>query len=217
MYFHQKHKNRYLSEVDTKKLELAVSDLKEGRHEKALSAFNKLIDEFKNDPDLFAYRGATLLNLNRKHAALDDFNRAVDLDPDYSYRYASRAFAKDALGDLAGAIADYEIAIKLDPDDAIAHNNLGLLIEKSGNQTHAQRHFAQADNLAKRIFGETGDQESSEATSGIPLQPKKLTPDPSSVNSTMYWEQLTRIFKSKEERKAFVSFILSGFQKKKDD
>lgn len=203
--------------MDSKKLDSAVSALKEGRHEKALDAFNKLIDDFENEPDLFGYRGATLLNLNRKHAALEDFNRAVELDPNYSYRYASRAFAKDALGDLAGAIADYQIAIKLDPDDAIAHNNLGLLIEKSGNQTYAQRHFSAADNLAERVFGETEDEQSSEATSGIPLQPKKLTPDPDSVSSEMYWEQITRIFSSKEERKAFLSFILSGFQKKKND
>lgn len=203
--------------MDNKKLDSAVTALKAGQFEKALDAFNRLIDDFKDDPDLFGYRGATLLNLNRKHAALDDFNHAVQLDPNYSYRYASRAFAKDALGDLQGAIADYEIAVKLDPDDAIAHNNLGLLIEKSGNQTAAQKHFSAADDLAHRIFGETEDQESSEAISGIPLQPKKLTPDPDSVSSEMYWDQLTRILSSKEERKAFLTFILSGFQMKKND
>lgn len=204
--------------MDDKKIQAAVSALKNGQHDKALNAFNALIDSYPNNPDLYGYRGATLLNLSRKHAALDDFNQAVDLDPEYSYRYASRAFAKDALGDLAGAIADYQIAIKLDPEDAIAHNNLGLLIEKSGNQSDAQKHFAQADNLAERFFGEAEDgQDPSEATSGIPLQPKKLTPDPDSVSSEMYWKQLTRIFSSKEERKEFISFILRGFQNKKDD
>lgn len=200
--------------MDEKKIEEAVAALKAGHFEKALKQFNALLERRAEDPDMFSYRGAVLLNLNRKREALADFDRAVSLDPGYSYRYASRAFAKDALGDLPGAIADYEKAIELDPDDAIAHNNLGLLIEKSGDQSRAKKHFSSADELARTFFGDDLDDDGAKPESGIAMQPQKLTPDPKKVSGEMYWSQLGRIFTSRAERKKFFQFILNGFKKR---
>lgn len=199
--------------MDKKKIEEAVAALKSGQFEKALKQFNALLERRAEDPDMFSYRGAVLLNLHRKREALEDFNRAVSLDPDYSYRYASRAFAKDALGDLAGAIADYEKAIELDPDDAIAHNNLGLLIEKSGDQNKAKKHFASADELAQTFFGDDVTNDGAKPDSGIAMQPQKLKPDPKNLSGKMYWKELGRIFTSSSERKKFFNFMLNGFKK----
>ncbi len=196
--------------VQKKNTEQAVSELKTGDFEKALKSFNSLIESVNDDPDLFSYRGVALLNLNRKKEALVDFNKAVSLQPDYSYRYASRAFAKDAMGDLAGAIEDYNKAIELDPEDAIAHNNLGLLIEKSGNQSTAKKHFESADELMDKFFGSSINESGPRPGDGISLEPQKLKPDPKKVDSTMYWNQLTRIFTSKSEFKKFVAFIFKG-------
>lgn len=207
---------QYLRNVNEKKLQEAVQNLKSGEFEKALIQFNVLIEQTNDDPDLFSYRGAVLLNLKRKQEALNDFNKSVSLQPDYSYRYSSRAFAKDAMGDLTGAIADYEKAIELDPEDAIAHNNLGLLIEKSGNQASAKKHFESADELAKKFFGSDLEDSSPHPGEGISLQPQKLKPDPRQVSKEMYWNQLTRIFTSKKEFKKFIAFLFKGGSKTND-
>lgn len=202
----------------TKKLEQAVELLKSGDFNRALSQLNALIAEGSEDPDVYSYRGVVLLNLNRKPEALKDFDKAVDLQPDYSYRYASRAFARDAMGDIPGAIADYEKAIELDPEDAIAHNNLGLLIEKSGNQNAAKKHFDSADKLAEKFFGSTpsADAAAPGPGEGLPLQPQKLKPDVKKVSRKMYWNQLAEVFSSGTEFKQFMRFIFNGFKSKND-
>lgn len=199
-----------------KKTEQAVQLLKSGDFEKALEAFSSLIEEYGSSADLLSYRGTVLLNLKRKREALTDFDRSVELDPGYSYRYASRAFAKDALGDLHGAIDDYEKAIELDPDDAIAHNNLGLLVEKSGNQSKAKQHFANADELADAFFGENAPHQAPKPESEVNLQPRKLKPDPKEVTREMYWQELTRVLSSRKEFSRFFTFVFSGFKRKDD-
>lgn len=200
--------------MDQKKTAQAVEALKSGHFEKALKSFNVLIDQYPGNPDLYGYRGTVLLNLKHNQSALSDFNKAVDLDADYSYRYASRAFARDAMGDLNGAIADYEKAIALDPEDAIAHNNLGLLIEKSGNQSAAKKHFATADELAASFLGKESGATGPKPENGISMQPQKLKPEPKSVSQHMYWQQLTAVFSSKNEFRRFVKFIFNGFKSK---
>lgn len=202
--------------MDQKRLDRAVHALKSGDFDKALQRFNTLLEEYANDPDLYGYRGTVLLNLKKKKAALRDFDRAVELDASYSYRYASRAFAKDALGDLAGAIADYEKAVELDPDDAIAHNNLGLLIEKSGNRAAAKEHFQTADELAGAFLGDDKAGSGPAPASDIKLEPRKLTPDPKKVSRQMYWSELTRIFSSRTEFSKFMRFVMGGFKSKYD-
>lgn len=200
--------------MDQKKLAQAVEALKTGQFDKALKLFNALIDSYPGIADLHGYRGTVLLNLKRNQSALSDFNEAVSLDSEYSYRYASRAFAKDAMGDLNGAITDYEKALKLDPDDAIAHNNLGLLIEKSGNQAAATKHFATADELAESFLGKQTENSGPKPENGISMQPQKLQPEPKKVSQQMYWQQFTRVFSSKNEFRQFVKFIFNGFKSK---
>lgn len=199
--------------MDDKKTAQAVQWLKSGEFEKALKQFNALIEKDNHSADLYSYRGAVLLNLKRKKEALTDFNRAVDLDPFYGYRYASRAFARDAMGDLQGAIADYEKAVELDPDDAIAHNNLGLLIEKSGNMSKAKKHFSTADELADAFFGQEHKTKGPRPEPGVELQPQKLKPDPKEVSREMYWQQLTTVFSSKKEFSRFITFVFKGFKR----
>ncbi|TVR38265.1 MAG: tetratricopeptide repeat protein [Cryomorphaceae bacterium] len=194
------------------KQQKAVEHLKEGRFEPALKLFNELIKSDNRNADLFSYRGTVYLNLKRKREALSDFNRAVELDAGYSYRYASRAFAKDALGDLAGAIADYEKAVELDPEDAIAHNNLGLLLEKQGNMPKAKQHFKTADDFASHFLGSENGQKHPKPGSDINLQPTKLKPDPKKLTGNLLWKQTLTIFSSRKEFNQFVSFIFRGLK-----
>merc|ERR1711916_163810 len=137
MYVHGNHKK-------------AQELLDEEKLESSLLHFNKALKEAPNHPDILSHRGVVHLHLNQKKKCLDDLKLSLSLEPENPYRYASLAYAKDFFGDIDGAIADYEKAVELDPEDAVAHNNLGLLLEKKGYQQKAQRNFEKADKLSKK-------------------------------------------------------------------
>jgi Tfp pilus assembly protein PilF len=98
--------------------------------EQSLNEFTLALEEEPNNAEIYNQRAVVYIHLNKKHLSLTDFNKAVELDPKYAYRYASRAYAKDYFGDIEGAIEDYKKAVSLDPEDAVANNNLGILLEK---------------------------------------------------------------------------------------
>src|SRR5690554_5833994 len=179
--------------------------LDEQKYEKSLIAFNKALKLNPNDPNILSHRGVLYLHMNQKKKCFDDLELSLRLDKDYAYRYAALAYAKDYFGDLDTAITLYEKAVALDPKDSIAHNNLGLLMEKRGYQQKAKDNFEKADKLAeiqKDLFakmdelekgedslslenGQTNNQNSNPLPKpgsqvkpqGERLQPKKLRPE----------------------------------------
>jgi len=195
--------------------------LDEQKYDKAIIAFNLALEKNPKHPVILSHRGVCFLHLNQKKSCLDDLNEAKDLEPENSYRYASLAYAMDFFGDLDGAISMYEIAVKLDPDDAIAHNNLGLLLEKKGYMTKAKDKFDRADRLAgieKKFYQtleEEEKQQQQEATvkpkDGTPLQPKKqeIIPPPSKKSI------LKSLVTDKSTFREFLNFIKNGFKIKK--
>jgi tetratricopeptide (TPR) repeat protein len=195
------------------------------KYDKALIAFNKALEKSPNNPIILSQRGVLYLHMNKKRNCLNDLNDALKLDPQNSYRYASRAYAKDFFGDLDGAIEDYEIAVKMDPEDAVAHNNLGLLLEKKGYQSKAQKKFDRADKLSKiekKFFDQldkdegikSKDQKASPTpASGEKLQPKKLVPDKNISTGKLF----IQVFTKKKVFKEFVTFMKNGFKIEQND
>ncbi len=123
---------------------------KQSNYKEAVESFSVAIEQEPGNAEFYYQRGLSYFHMKKKSLALLDFNEALGLEPKNPFRYASRAYIKDSCGDLTGAIKDYEEALKLDPEDAVAHNNLGLLQEKLGYKKKAERHFGEADELAKR-------------------------------------------------------------------
>lgn len=209
MYINESHKN-------------ADQLMDQQKFDKALIAFN---DALKNDPDhptILSQRGVLYLHMNQKKKCFDDLLLALKLEPDNGYRYASLAYARDFFGDLDGAIREYEKAVEIDPDDAIAHNNLGLLLEKKGYQSKAQERFNRADKLAKleKKFFEAVDKREPlpennqpKPTGGETLQPKKLEDTSNEKKSAV----VKNVFTKKETFKEFMTFIKNGFKLKKND
>lgn len=195
------------------------------KYDKALAAFNKALEKNPSHPVILSQRGVLFLHMNKKKRCMEDLDAALALEPDNSYRYASRAYAKDFFGDLNGAIADYEIAVKLDPEDAVAHNNLGLLLEKKGYQAKAEEKFSKADKLAKiekKIFdqldkdeGITKEETNEQPTpaAGEKLQPKKLKKEETLSGGKLF----IQVFTKKAVFIEFISFIKNGFKTKGND
>ena len=131
------------------KHEAAHEALMKGEVDKAIFLYTEALNQAPNDCDILSDRATAFLHKKDKLRSMADFNKAVELDPNYSFRYAARAFAKQNFGDLDGAVEDYRKAVELDPEDAVAQNNLGMLLEQQGYKKEADERFARADKLSK--------------------------------------------------------------------
>lgn len=206
------------------KHEKAHEALKQGEIDKAILLFTEALLAAPDDCNILSDRAVAFLHKKDQLRSLADFNKAIALDPNYSYRYASRAFARQNFGDLDGAVADYQKAVELDPDDAVAHNNLGLLLEQQGYQKEAQQRFDRADKLSKmenelyevmdglEAEGTKSEEEQQDAQI---VEEKIKEPLPivkKEKRSTS--GEMKKVFTSRQQFREFLKFIRNGFKLK---
>jgi len=198
--------------------------LKRGEVDKAIVLYTEALNLAPDDCDILSDRATAFLHKKDKLRAMADFNKAVKLDPNYSFRYAARAFAKQNFGDLDGAVEDYKKAVDLDPDDAVAQNNLGLLLEQQGYKKEADERFKRADKLSKMedslyemmddLEGEKKENTdkttlSDNIDSAQTVEPKE---DVDAQRETSTSEEMKKVFTSRQQFKEFVRFIRNGFK-----
>jgi Flp pilus assembly protein TadD len=199
--------------------EEATKKLKDGQIDEAIELYTKALNEAPDDYNIISDRGVAYLHKNDKLRCFGDFNRAIQLQPDYSYRYASRAYAKKHFGDIEGAVADYEKAVELDPEDAVAQNNLGMLLEEMGYKKQSEERFARADKLSEQengLLNVMEDLETSETPVENPVQeatveeiePVETESDDSKTSS----KEFKKVFTSKNQFREFIRFIRNGFK-----
>lgn len=182
--------------------EAAANFHSKGEFEKAIAAYEKVLEAHPNHPDVLSDRGTTYLLMEKYNLAIIDFNEAVELEPKRAFRYSARAFAKDRMGDIDGAIADYETAIKLDPEDAIAYNNLGVLMENRGMRKQANTLYQFADKI--------NNEHNQAFTPPIKEEEPKVNSDEEDSNPNkkdIYKSLLTR-----SGLKDFFRFVFNGFK-----
>ncbi|MBL4862590.1 MAG: tetratricopeptide repeat protein [Crocinitomicaceae bacterium] len=205
--------------------EKAHEALKAGNVDEAIWCYTLALEENPNDCDILSDRGVAFLHLNDEQKCFEDLNLSLKLQPDYAYRYASRAYAKKHFGDLDGAIKDYEKAVELDPDDAVAQNNLGLLLEQKGYANEAKNRFARADKLSKledELYQVIDDLETGDDRA--PAEPEKpktveknearpeIDPAEQQEKRTTKLGEFLKLFTSKRQFKEFINFIKNGFK-----
>lgn len=190
--------------------------LKKGQIEEALKIYLDLLKTHQSSPDLVSDIGVAYLHKNNRELCMQYMNLAIELQPDYGFRYACRAFAHNHFKDLDAAIADYNKAIELDPDDAVAHNNLGLLLEQKGYQYEANKRFEQADRLSKaekRLFSVMDELEANNTSENketeISVPSETENEDKADIKS-----ELKKFWSSREQRREFIRFIKNGFRLK---
>lgn len=189
--------------------QLGIESLQQGNLDAALKLLNQALTENPCHPDILSDRGFLYIHLKQNELAMEDFDLSLDLQPEYGYRYASRAYAKDYFEDIGGAIEDYEMALKLDPEDAISHNNLGILYQKTGENESAEKHFNLSDQLSENGFFQIvedvhGEQKSLDR---VVIPPSDLVRKQENTISEM-----KKIFTSPEQFKEFMHFLKNGFK-----
>ena len=195
--------------------EKADEALKNGDIEKAILLFTEALELNPNDYNIISDRGVAYLQANDKEKCFADFNRAIELQPHYSYRYACRAFAKNNFGDLDGAVEDYQKAVELDPTDAVAQNNLGILLEKKGYQDEADARFERADALSKQedgLLNFMDDLETDDAENLTSITRKEIEPAEKPELKTSPGIEFKKVFTSKKQFDEFMQFIKNGFR-----
>ena len=194
--------------------EEAENSLKEGKIEEAIELYSKALSESKDDPNILSDRGVAYLHAENKVKCLEDLDKAIKLQPKYAFRYACRAFAKSHFKMYDSAIEDYEKAIELDPDDAVAHNNLGMLLEQKGYMEKANERFERADKLSKQedhlldVVDELEKQEEPK----IEEERKEIDPSIKREEHISAYKEFKKVFTSKNQFKEFINFIKNGFK-----
>lgn len=216
------------------KHEEAHEALKKGEVDTAIFLYTEALQLSPDDCDILGDRATAFLHKKDKLRCMADFNKAVALDPNYAYRYASRAFARQNFGDIDGAVEDYKKAVALDPEDAVAQNNLGMLLEQQGYKKEADERFERADKLSKmedQLYTVMDTLETSDSdTSNIPTASNNSSVDssksgnlnPDSVDENLDQKtqdsntskELKKVFTSREQFREFVRFIKNGFKLK---
>ncbi|MBC1197475.1 tetratricopeptide repeat protein [Microcystis aeruginosa BLCCF158] len=98
----------------------------QNRHDEAIAIYNKMLEIYPNDADIYLNRGFEREEQKDYQKAIADYNQAINLNPNNIFAYTFRGGARINLGDYQGAIADFNQAINLNPYDAFAYINRGL-------------------------------------------------------------------------------------------
>ena len=212
--------------------EAAHKLLNDGKVIEAIEAYSKAMEINPDNPDIYSDRGVAHLHNMDKQNCFADLNKAMELQPDYSYRYAARAFAKKNFGDLTGAILDYEKAVELDPEDAVAQNNLGLLLEQQGYKKSAEERYARADKLSEQedhlleVIDDL-DQEKAKVEAPVEVetdsiesikseevdgQGQEIETENDQEDSSKNSGEFKKIFTRKSQFQEFIRFIKNGFK-----
>ena len=207
----------------------AIESIQQGNYQQGLIFIGKALEISPYDPVFLAERGTLYLHLGEKENCLKDMDSAVNLEPKNSYRYSCRAYCRSWFKDIDGAIADYEIAIELDPEDAIAYNNLGLLLERKGAMEKAKRNFKRADEISKdneeyKDFFDTRTEEEKQAREDqFKEEARQADQERKAVNPIVIEEPRSKsqiakdVFRKKSTFKEFIGFIRNGFKLKQND
>jgi tetratricopeptide (TPR) repeat protein len=131
-----------------------------GRPREAATCFERAGALEPGEPRFRQQRAAALLGLGRQlrvgrdAAALATLEHAVALDPENADAISELAEVRFERGLAGPATETYRKLLTMRPDDATAHNNLAVLLFRSGDLEGARRHVNEARRLGLAVHPE---------------------------------------------------------------
>jgi len=123
---------------------LAVVLASQGKHDLALTSYNRALTVQPNHPDALNNRGNTLKELQRFDEALASYERALALKPDHAGALNNRAVILQILQRYDEALASLDRALALQPNHADAFINRGITLHALGRFDEALASYDRA-------------------------------------------------------------------------
>ncbi len=116
---------------------LAKAYLREGKHEKAVQEYQKVLKQ--RPEDLSALADLAKVNLDRKkyNDAVDLYKRIIRINPKDAAAHANMAYAYGGLGNWEAAKSAYQESLKWGADNATVRYHLAEAYEKTGKHSQA--------------------------------------------------------------------------------
>ena len=128
--------------------EVARKLLSEGKASEAKTAFEQLISEHPDDPNLQLFLGMALLRLRDPQAAVLAVKKAIGIDPNHADARTLLAWIESEIrGDLDSAITEYRKVVELKPEVAESYSNLAVALKKKGDLAGALTNLNRALEL----------------------------------------------------------------------
>ena len=123
---------------------LGVVLASQGKHELALTSYNRALTVEPNHPDALSNRGNTLKELQRFDEALASYDRAIALKPDHVGAHNNRAVVLQILQRHDEALKSLDRALALQPNDGNALINRGITLHALGRLEEALASYDRA-------------------------------------------------------------------------
>jgi tetratricopeptide (TPR) repeat protein len=124
-----------------------------GRHDEAITAFNKALALAPNYVPIYLDRGNAQLVAGRLQEALASYDQALALEQRFAPAYYNRGIVLERLNRHAEALSSYERAVALHPNYAEAESNRGGVLARLGRYQDAlnacDRALALSSDLAQ--------------------------------------------------------------------
>lgn len=123
--------------------------LAEGRTKEAKDAFESLLKNYPEEPDVHLFLGISSLRLRDVQAAENHLKKVLKLSPSHVEALTLLGWIKLELQqDYTSAIREYGKVVQLRPDSSEAQNNLGVALRKNGELEKAIESFNRALELS---------------------------------------------------------------------
>ncbi len=132
------------------KLNFALSCIQNNNHPEAISIYEKILRQYKNNFDANSNLGMLYAQQNNLKEAEKYLNTAIEIDPNNPYALNNLASVLIRLGRNEESIIYSQNAIKLIQNFSLAYNNLGLAQKNLKKNDNAKISFLKAIEIEKK-------------------------------------------------------------------
>ncbi len=125
-------------------LALAIQALQEEAFEKALTLFNRFLDDNPDHLEGLYHRAITFRKLKNYGRSLDDLDKIIRLAPDFADFYCERGITYFHMQEFQTAIPDMNKALDLEPENPYRYSSRAYIRARLGDTKGAIEDYQQA-------------------------------------------------------------------------
>lgn len=124
----------------------------QGSYEKAITAYNRVLEITGDNVEIITEKANTLLVMGDIDQAIQLFKRAVEIESNFPRAYQGLGMAYEQLGDITEAKKNYKKVLELEPHNVQICYNVGVLYQKESNFDKAKAYFDKGIEQNKKFI-----------------------------------------------------------------